>query len=411
LAAGATSVCIVAGGWLGYFVAWPIVMALWARAAINFRATQKRNLLGALAIAIDNNMPLGPVALAFAEEQQGSFAGRARALGDALSRGVALEKAWPESSQALPPEMPMAAALGRESGDLAAALDATTYANVFDRSWLQPAISRMLYLLALLMVFNVTVLFMQAKITPSYVRIFDDFDARLPNPTLAAVSQLPRPDVRWQAPNPLLWLPESATDWLAFNTPASFLTVAFQLGWATFMNVVSMFVLSLFLLYVWLQWRGTLMPRMPGLRKIINWMDMGPVLRGLALAAARQRPMLGVLLAMARLHPKRTVRMRLNRVVRDLDNGIPWYDGLVRQKLVDRNDTVLLAAAGTSGNLAWALTETAAAFERRATYRLQLLSQTVAPMLVLPFGLLTAFVAVAYFAPLSELVIYLSARA
>ncbi len=174
------------------------------------------------------------------------------------------------------------------------------------------------------------------------------------------------------------------------------------------MNVVSMFVLSLFLLYAWLQWRGTLMPRTPGLRKIINWIDMGPVLRGLALAAGRNRPMIGVLLTMARLHPKRTVRMRLNRVVRDLDNGIPWYDGLVRQRLVDRNDAVLLAAAGTSGNLAWALTETAAGFERRATYRLQVLAQTVLPLLILPFGLLTAFVAVAYMAPLSELVIHLS---
>ncbi len=214
LAVGATSACTLTGDWLGYFVAWPVVMAVWARAAINFRATQKRNLFGALAIAIDNNMPLGPVALAFANEQEGSFAGRARALGDALTRGVALEKAWPESSQALPREMPMAAALGRESGDLSAALDATTYANRFDRSWLQPAISRMLYLLALLMVFNATVLYLQARIAPSYAAIFNSYNLRLPNSTLAAVSQLPHPDVRWQAPIPCCGCPSSRpTGW------------------------------------------------------------------------------------------------------------------------------------------------------------------------------------------------------
>ncbi len=407
LAVGAMGACFfVAGPW--GFVAWPIAMTLWARAAINIRAVQKRNLLGALAFAIQKHMPLAPVALAFADEQDGSFAGRARALADRLERGVPLEQAVRQSRQALPPESAMAAALGQETGDLAAALEATTYASRFDRSWLQPAISRLCYMLAVLMAFNAVVTYLRVSVLPAYIKIFDDYDHRLPDSTIAMISHVPTPSGQWQVSNPLLALPESVLDWLTFNCPAPLLMALISFGWLSVLTVLSMLLTLALMLCVWLQWRGTLMPRLPGLRKVINWMDMGPVLRGVALAARDNRPLVGVLVAMARLHPKRTVRRRLRRVVRDLDNGIPWYDGLRRQRLIDRNDAALLAAAGASGNLAWALTETAAGFERRATYRLQAIAQTFLPLLVLPVGLLTALIAAAYFVPLVDLVIYLS---
>ncbi|MEX2113397.1 MAG: type II secretion system F family protein, partial [Pirellulales bacterium] len=313
-----------------------------------------------------------------------------------------------QSRQSLPPESAMAAALGHDTGDLAAALEATTYASQFERSWLQPAISRLVYLLAMLMAFNVVVMYLRVRILPSYVRIFDDFDQRLPDATIAFISQVPTPRGQWQVSNPMLALPEFVLDWLTFNYPGPLLIALVSFGWLSVLTVGSVLIVLALLLYAWLQWRGTLMPRLPVLRKVITWVDMGPILRGVALAARHNRPLVGVLVAMARLHPKRTVRRRLRRVVRDLDNGIPWYDGLRRQRLIDRNDAVLLAAAGSSGNLAWALTETAAGFERRATYRLQALAQTFLPLLVLPVGLLTALIAVAYFLPLVDLVIHLS---
>ena len=144
-------------------------------------------------------------------------------------------------------------------------------------------------------------------------------------------------------------------------------------GWLGAITVLSLLGTMALAFYSWLQWRGTLMPRLPGLKRIINWMDAAPLLRGLALSTRHDRPLVGVLSAMAKLHPKRTVRRRLHRVVRDLNNGVPWHDGFRRQRLLDRNDAALLAAAGASGNLTWALTQTADSFERRATFRLQAL--------------------------------------
>jgi type II secretory pathway component PulF len=409
LATGSLVACLLVAGPGALFI-WPIVMTIWARAAINHRLMQKRSLLAALAIAVDKQMPLAPMALAFGEEQAGSFGNRARALSESFERGVPLERALRLSHQALPPESALAAAMGLESGDLAGALDAITLDSDFDRSWLQPAISRLFYLLAVLLTFNAFVFFVGIKITPSYVKIFEDFDLRLPESTIV-VAQLPSPPTtqwQWEFNDPLRLLPEPIYDWIAFNVSAPVLAGFFAYGWLGAFTILAVLVALALTLYSWLQWRGTLMPRLPGLKRIINWMDAAPLLRGLALATRHHRPLVGVLSAMAKLHPKRTVRRRLRRVVRDLNNGVPWHDGLRRQQLLGRNDAALLAAAGASGNLTWALTQTADSFERRATLRLQALAQTVLPFMVVPLGMLTALTAIAFFAPLAKLITVLS---
>jgi type II secretory pathway component PulF len=409
LAAGSLVACLLVAGPGALFI-WPIVMTIWARAAINQRLMQKRSLLAALAIAVDKQMPLAPVALAFGEEQAGSFGSRAGALSEKFERGVPLERALRLSRQALPPESALAAAMGLESGDLAGALDAISLDSDFDRSWLQPAVSRLLYLLAGLLAFNLFVLFVGIRVAPRYVYILEDFGVDTPA-TTTALQQLPGPaewQWRWQIGDPIGLLPEGVQDWIAFNTSTPALGAFMTFGWLGAITVLSLLGTMALAFYSWLQWRGTLMPRLPGLKRIINWMDAAPLLRGLALSTRHDRPLVGVLSAMAKLHPKRTVRRRLRRVVRDLNNGIPWHDGLRRQRLLDRNDAALLATAGASGNLTWALPQTADSFERRATFRLQALAQTVLPFLAVPFGMLTAFAAVAFFAPLAKMITVLS---
>jgi type II secretory pathway component PulF len=396
-------------GW-ATIVLWPVVMTIWARAAINYRLAQKRSLLAALAIAVDKQMPLSPVALAFAEEQVGSFGGRARALAETFARGVPLDKAMRQSRQALPPESALAAAMGLESGDLAGALDAISLDSEFDRSWLQPAVSRLLYVLAVLLAFIAFLYSVGLFVGPRFLSVFADFDMPLPAST-QALSYVPQPPALSVPPASdefLGLLPEPIQDWIAFNLTAPAVRLLFAFGWISAMAITAAIILLLVSLYCWLQWRGTLMPRLPGLKRIIIWMDAAPILRGLALSTRHQQPLVGTISAMARLHPKRTVRRRLRRVVGDLDNGIPWYDGLRRQRLIDTNDAALLSAAGASGNLTWALTQTAASFERRATFRLQTLAQTWLPFLVVPLGMLTAFAAVAFFEPLAQLITLLS---
>jgi type II secretory pathway component PulF len=389
LAVGVLGVCLIVGGWLG-LVAWPITMVVWGRAVANYRATQRRNLFSALAVAIGHQMPLAPMALAFANEQERGFATRARDLAQKLDQGVPVPEALGQSGRALPPESALAAAVGLESGDLVGALNATASGASFDRSWLQPTISRLLYLAVVTVVFLTILTFFQIKIVPSFVKIFEDFGIELPDLTIAT---LPEPPIV-----------ESWLDWLTFQLPPGVGTTVLASRWLTASVAYAIPLVGVFGLYAWLQWRGTLYPRMPGLRRIITWIDMGPVLRVLALAARHNRPLTPMLVAISRLHPKRSVRGRVRRVVRDLDNGMPWCDSLRRHRLINATDAAALAAAQHTGNLSWALGEMAGGFERKATYRLQALAQTIVPLLLLPLGAAAAIIAIACFMPLAELV-------
>ncbi|MGD9719845.1 MAG: type II secretion system F family protein [Pirellulales bacterium] len=396
LAVGALGACLVTMGWFG-FLGWPVVMVIWFRAAINYRATQKRNLLSALTVAIEKRMPLAPMAVAFATEQERGFARRAQALADDLEQGMPVANALALSGRALPPESPLAAAIGLETGDLAAALDATTYASVFERAWLQPMISRLAYLLVVLLVFVSILVFMQLKIAPSMVAIFSDFQIS-GSPIGIDIGGLSQPPP----------MPKSLIDWLSFQVPMAWIGSVVAAGWLVTLSLGAGLICSLVFVYGWLQWRGTLRPRLPGLRRIINWVDMGPILRVLALASERQRSMVSLVVAMARLHPKRSVRARMRRVVRDMDNGIPWYEGLRRRGMITRNDAAILAAAGRGQHMSWAMKEMAASFERKASYRLQALAQSVVPLLLVPLGLATAVVALSYFTPLTRLIEHMS---
>ncbi|HEV3137044.1 MAG TPA: hypothetical protein VGZ26_04055, partial [Pirellulales bacterium] len=84
-------------------IAWLVIMAVWIRTTIHLRSVQKRSLFGALALAVDKQMPLAPMALAFANEQCGGFGRSAHALADRLSEGVPLVDAIAKSRGALPP--------------------------------------------------------------------------------------------------------------------------------------------------------------------------------------------------------------------------------------------------------------------------------------------------------------------
>jgi type II secretory pathway component PulF len=349
-----------------------------------------------LAVAIGKQMPLGPVATAFANEQEGAFAARAAALAEQFNRGVPLDEALRSARRTLPPESALAAALGLETGDLAGALEATTYASVFDRTWLQPAVTRLVYVFLVVCALSAALSFVQIKISPSWKMIFSDFDVPLP-PSLALSNTLP------DAP-----LPDSWVDWMIFQVPPGFMPNFVITVWLTFLVFVFILVMLVAGIFVWLQWRGTLSPFMPGLRRVVNWVDMAQLLRILALATRHNRPLVRTLSAIMRLHPKWSVRRRVRRVMHDIDNGLPWQDSFRRRGLLSSTDAAILSAAGQSGNLPWAMREMADHFERKANYRMQGAVQMISPVLLLPIALLTGVICVAYFVPLANLIEHLS---
>ncbi len=364
VAIGLLGASFLSAGELG-FLLWLVAMGIWIRAAMHYRAVQRRNLFSALALAVERQMPLAPMALAVAAEQEGGFSERVRMLATRLEHGTPLPQALRQSRGIFPPEAILAASVGFETGDLRGALQATTYATEFDRSTLQPIMARVSYMMVIIVSLIGILTFLEIKVAPSYVKIFDDFGSPL---------------------------------------PASFgflIHAANILAPLSFLVPLALVILGIL---VWLQWRGTIYPILPGLRRIVNWVDMAPVLRVLALAARRNRPLVGVLRATTQHYPKWSVRSRMWHVLGDLDNGLSWQDSLRSRGLMRRQDAAILSAAERSGNLSWALTEMAEGFERKAALRLRGLAQVVLPLVMLPIGVLVALVAVAHFTPIVKLI-------
>jgi type II secretory pathway component PulF len=290
-------------------------------------------------------------------------------MASALEHGAELRDIPARWQNTLPRESALAIRVGVDAGDLTGALQATAYASGFDRSMLQPVIGRFAYL-GVVGFYLVTILmFLFIKIIPSFVKIFDDFGTALPE----------------------------VTRWLIFFANA--IVSAWPL--VTLLALGLLFVAPI---YIWLQWRGTFWPRIPAVRRVVNWIDMAPVLRMFALATARSRPLSTVIRAVAEHHPKRSMRSRMWPVAFATDDGLPWQEALVRQHLLSTEDVALLSAAQRSGNLHWALREMATDYERRAATRLQAVSQIALPLLILPIGLVVAWVVLALFAPIVQLI-------
>jgi type II secretory pathway component PulF len=373
--------CLVFSGLWG-LVAWLVIVVVWVRTAMHTRAAARRNLFSALTLAAREGMPMAPIGLAFAAEHEGRIAYRARDLGRVLDLGASLSDAAWMVPGALPPEAALAGRVGAETGDLAGALEATSGPRLFDRGLLRPLMVRLIYVVPALMLF---VTFMAIKIAPSMLKIFDDFDMPLPPLTVAVLR-----GTTFLGPFDGLGLVSFTVFSLWFLGPL-------------------LIVLSLVIgVLAWLEWRGTLRPRLPGWKRIVNWLDMAMVLRLLALAAAHNRPLSAVLGNIADFHPKTSVRNRMRVVEGEIVDGAVWEQSMRRQRLLSPNDAALLSAAERVGNLPWALGQMADSFERRANYRLQVVTQVVMPLLILPAGIVVGIIVVAYFMPLTTLVRSLS---
>lgn len=378
LAVGMTGACLIVPGFWGV-VGWVAVMFVWIRGAYQYRAMERGNLLGAVMLAVDRQLPLPPLIRAFAQEQDSGHSASARQLADQLDRGMPLASAIWLIPGALPREAALAVKVGEDTGDLLGAMRATNASPIFERTLARPVMLRLAYVVPAMLLF---VLFMKVKIEPSLIKIFDDFDQPTP-----PFSQL------------VFGVPLVSHFWPSLASDVSSVLVLLAVFSALALVVLSVLVV--------LQWRGVWRPWLPVLKPIVNWIEVAPLLRLIALEARNARP-LTAFNTLSRLHPKAAVRRRLQAIVQDLNNGVPWQQSLRQRRLLSAADLAVLSAAERAGNLPWALDETADSFERRANYRLQALAQVAMPLLLLPVALLAAVMIVAYFLPLTNLIWSLS---
>jgi type II secretory pathway component PulF len=344
---------LVAGVW--GFIGWILIVFAWVRGAIRYRQLQKQSLWAALSLAADKRAPLAPMALAFADEQGGGFAVAARNLARQLECGAGLAEAIAWCPEALPPDAALAARIGSDSGDLSGAVRAAG-ARRAGRLLISPT-------LLWLLLFLPSVVFVKLRIEPSWNLIIDDFEATRPAVTVA-VSQ-------------------------ALGSP-----LFFYFGLALVALAIT----------VWLQWRGTWQPRLPGLKKVVRWIELAPVLRMLSLATRHGRPLPQALETIAMWHPTRWVRRRVRAAVRDLARGTTWQESLTRRRLLGRDDLAVLAAAERNGNLPWALEEMGNSYARRADFQIKAWAEFAFPLLIATAGIAVALFVIAYFVPLVYLI-------
>ena len=153
---------------------------------------------------------------------------------------------------------------------------------------------------------------------------------------------------------------------------------------------------------------GWLWITVPVLDRFFVRRHSGLILRSIAVAIDSEKPLPLAFLTLATHYPARWVRDRLADVLSDVRRGVDWIEALQEHGLLRRVDAAVLESARRSGNLAWALRETADTGERRLAYRMHALLQLVFPVLILGVGLFVLTVAVAFFSPLVVLIQRLS---
>ncbi|NUQ66620.1 MAG: type II secretion system F family protein, partial [Pirellulales bacterium] len=257
---------------------------------------------------------------------------------------------------------------GYEAGALAAGLHAAlTTRRSGDAMW-NHILTRTVYLAALFCFFVSITTFMMLKITPAMEKIFADFGAELPAATQVVISASYALTVYWFLFFPIILV--------------LFVTAGYSL-----------------LRYVgWFPWR------LPGTDWLSRRMDTAAVLEALSLVAERRRPMPDGVASLARSFPAASVRVRLWRVVRDLESGADWVESLWRHALIREPELSVLRAAHRAGNLPWALRELADSNRRRWGYRALVWLQVLFPAVIVSLGLVVALYVIGYFLPLVSLI-------
>ncbi len=332
------------------------------------RASQRAALLWLLAVSTERSIPLVPAIEAFAVEQGGLFAARARRLAAWLASGNSL----PDALELCPGLLPVYALpmirVGSRAGALAAALRQAATVHDQNAPLLMSLVGKISYLVLLPILGCPVLIFVILWIVPKFVMIFQDFGLRLPPITVCFIR---------------------ASD-AVINC------------WYLFVPL--MLLLLLLLGYTLLRYFGVVQWDMPPVNRLTRRLDSARILDGLAVVARQQRPLSEGIAAMAVSYPKWAIRQRLRLATFDIEAGGDWADSLVGHGLIQRADHAVLQAAQRAGNLPWAMQEMADSARRRFFYRLQGIIQTAFPFAVVGFGAIMMFIVVALFLPLVSLI-------
>ena len=259
--------------------------------------------------------------------------------------------------------------------------------------------ARLLYLIPVTMSLLAICTFLSLKVAPAYSKIFADFGLGLPPMSAVAMNGSALFAVDDDTMGKMIEL--LPFTWLSLNG-WNLMDVAALL----FSQTLILVGLILFLI-IWLQWRGTMRPWLPVLKQIIWWADMArccacwrwPRAAGSRFQTRSPRPP-GCTPAGScggGWRWSRTISIVARTGSRACASAA---DRRGRRRTAQRCRAPEQSHLGSVAN--------GRQLQRRAGNRLQAWSQFFLPLVILPFGLVVAVLAIGYFLPIAYLVRSLS---
>jgi type II secretory pathway component PulF len=354
-------VIMVSFAWVAGLVLWVVTLLIVPVIGARFRQTETRALVWNLALAAEKGIPLSIAARAFAAERKGDVGRRALRLAVALEQGQPLDTAIIRSGLNLPSDLSVSLRFGTASASLHPSLKAATSNAAALDSALQSTFGQIIYLMACVLFTAGTMVFFVVRVLPIFTKILSGYKMQ---PTWPIVVLMRQHDV--------------------------------LIGSCVFVFLV---LVAMAARYVGLfHWDP------PLIRRIWRQLHQATILRSLAAAVRQNQELSSTLGMLANSYPKRYIRQQLSQVANCALGGGKWYDCLLRFKLLDAPDAAVLRSAERTGNLAWAIDQTADRLVRRFVTRMNVITSIAFPIATILIASAVVLLAMSVFTSLVKMI-------
>ncbi len=332
------------------------------------RASVQRSLLRLLAVAHAERLDLSSLIYILARENRGIAGRRLRRLAHRLTTGTPLIEALEQTPDALADEDVLTLRFARESGTMAAALnDLVERASTETHETHTRLVRIMTYFGGVAVVGWMLLSFLMLAVAPSYSKLADEYGMKLHwefDSLTAVISQI------------VVYLPIAILIGICL-TLASWTLRPFRRFRRAFAS----------------RWVGP-----------VAQLRTARLLRNLALAVAAGRPIPSALSTLARHHFDAHVRSKLLFARNEVEQGAEPWQSLSSAGLITSRESQALASSSTLTNRVWLLNRLARWKEESTQQRGAVLVSLLHPGLVLGFGILVLWIALAFFGFVTQLI-------
>src|SRR5262245_1746055 len=331
-------------------------------------AGQRRSLLRVIAVGIEENVPIVPLLECWSQDEWGAQRARLRRLTRLLKNGRSLADAIEDVPGLLRDEDVLALRFDTQSGTRTAAVREILDEPVTHACSQGPRIRRpLIYLGIMAPVYLLFFAFVQLRIAPVFIKMFDEFGLR-------------RPEV--------------------LNSAANLSGLMLNFWW---LAALAGLVLGALLLST----RGSRFLRDSVLGR---WFESrrqsraGDVLQNIGVAVQAGRPIPGALSTLARYHFDPAMRHQLLFVRNELEQGAEVWPSMKAVGLLTPQEVRLLSTAERVGNRGWVLAQLAQVKKRRARLSTQRWIEFLLPLVVIVIGGFVLFQSLTVLEPLIKLI-------